>query len=121
MVKFQQQVDGGCGSAGIELRRTRDFELRAAGANWSLATITKSDSTSVTLKVNTSGVGAESVGAAAADGAAPTIVAVRYLWSTSPGSHPRYDTTPGNVSVYNGGPEGEALPAPPFFMAVAKQ
>ena len=121
VVKFQQQADGGCGSAGIELRRTQDFELRPTGANWSLATITKSDSTSVTLKMNTSGVGAGSVGVAAADGAAPTIVAVRYLWSTSPGSHPRYDTAPGNVSVYNRGAEGERLPAPPFFMAVVKE
>ncbi len=47
-----------------------------------------------------------------------TYEAVRYLWSKSPGSHDRDDSTPGNVSVYAEGPEGEGLPAPPFFLPV---
>jgi sialate O-acetylesterase len=103
-VTFEAQQ--GCGDGGIELRRAADFELRAAGGNWSLAAVTASDSRSVTLS------------ATPGDGAGAAAVAVRYLWSTSPGSHPPRDDTPGNVSVYGKGARAEGLPAPPFFMAV---
>jgi sialate O-acetylesterase len=95
----------GCGSEGISLRRTQDFELRLApSGNWSLATVVASDSHSVTLTP--------------AGGLAGKAMAVRYLWSTSPGSHPRFDETPGNVSVYGKGAQAESLPTPPFFLPV---
>jgi hypothetical protein len=57
--------------------------------NWSLAKVVDSGSHSIML--------------APAGGMTGKAVAVRYLWSTSPGSHPRYDETPGNVSVYGKG------------------
>ena len=108
---FKQQDDGGCGTSGIILRSQADFELKpTGGGNWTLATIVASDSTSVTLKSSTS--------TSSSSRAGTTFEAVRYLWSKSPGSHPRDDSVPGNVSVYAAGPRGEELPAPPFFLAV---
>lgn len=110
-VTFKQQDDGGCGTSGIILRSQADFELKpTGGGNWTLATIVASDSTSVTLKSSTS--------TSSSSRAGTTFEAVRYLWSQSPGSHPRDDSVPGNVSVYAAGPRGEELPAPPFFLAV---
>lgn len=111
-VTFQQQADGGCGHDGIELRQTSDFELKPIGANWTLATVVASDHESVTLKphINISETSTAMVAG---------IEAVRYLWSTSPGSHPRDDSVPGNTSVYAKGAQGEGLPAPPFFMTVS--
>ena len=95
----------GCGSEGISLRRRGDFELRLApSGNWSLATVSAFDSHSVILTLTPS--------------SAASVSAVRYLWSTSPGSHPRYDETPGNVSVYGKGVRAESLPTPPFVIAV---
>ena len=114
-VTFRQQAGGGCGTGGIELRRTDDFELKLVGANWTLATIVSSDHDSVTLtpQKNTSHT-------------TPwkhvqvvKVEAVRYLWSKSPGSHPRDDSVPGNTSIYWKGDEGEGLPAPPFFINVS--
>ena len=107
-VTFRQQADGGCGTQGIELRREDDFELKPTGANWTLATIVASDRDSVTLKPATN-----------ASHILSKVEAVRYLWSKSPGSHPRDDTVPGNTSIYAKGTEGEGLPAPPFFIVVS--
>merc|ERR1712166_33406 len=108
-VTFMQQADGGCGNQGIELRGSSGFELKIKGGNWSLAQITCFDEHSLTLKPNELGAGNVS----------SEVDAVRYLWSSSPGSHPRDDSVLGNVSVYGKGLQAEALPAPPFFMRVA--
>lgn len=106
-VTFKQQA--GCGTEGITLRRRQDFELKpAGGANWTLASISASDSRSVTLVPKTG----DAIGG---------ITAVRYLWSTSPGSHDKNDLAIGNVSIYGKGELAEGLPAPPFFMAVSAE
>jgi hypothetical protein len=81
----------GCGSEGIDVRRTADFELQPADGNWSVATVTASDSHSVTLKMQQSSDGMEMGGG--------KVVAVRYLWSQSPGWHDKTDRQFGNVSV----------------------
>eukprot|EP01052_Picozoa_sp_SAG31_P045798 SAG31_NODE_8514_length_1438_cov_1.017177_1_plen_161_part_10 len=120
-VTFKQQDDGGCGTSGIMLRRLTDFELKpTGGGNWTLATIVASDSTSVTLQSSTTTRSSTSTSSSSSSSSAGTATfeAVRYLWSKSPGSHPRDDLVPGNVSVYAAGPHGEELPAPPFFLAV---
>ena len=111
-VTFRPQEDGGCGTAGITLRRQEDFELKpSGGGNWTLAIVVAKDVSSVTLQPNHTGQPDNG-------STSGTYEAVRYLWSKSPGSHNRDDSTPGNVSVYAEGPDGEGLPAPPFFLPV---
>ena len=79
---------------GITLRRQEDFELKpSGGGNWTLAIVVAKDISSVTLQPN-------HTGQPNSGSTHCTYEAARYLWSKSPGSHNRDDSTPGNVSVY---------------------
>ena len=62
-VTFRPQEDGGCGTAGITLRRQEDFELKpSGGGNWTLAIVVAKDVSSVTLQPNHTGQPARSSG-----------------------------------------------------------